>query len=105
MLEFVKGDIKKALSTANSILKKTKNDKVKAAVLDILSRINLNEKKYQSAIKYAQQSEEIFSKNKNYPASFESMYLRASALSYIGKLDESEKVLRELIEKENAILN
>ena len=46
------------------ILKKTKNDKVKAAVLDILSRINLNEKKYQSAIKYAQQSEEIFSKNK-----------------------------------------
>ena len=28
------------------------------------------------------------------------MYLRASALSYIGKLDESEKVLRELIEKE-----
>ena len=100
MLEFVKGDIKKAQKTAANILKSTKNDNVKATVSDILSRIKLNEKKYSSAVKYATISYEIFFRNKNYPASFESLYLKATALSYAGKLNESEQVLRDLIEKE-----
>ena len=100
MLELVKGDIKKAQKIANNILKSAKNDCVKATVWDILSHIKLNEKKYNSAVKYAQAADEIFSKHKNYPASFESMYIKASALAYTGKLDEGEKVLRDLIEKE-----
>ncbi len=100
MLEFVRGNTKKAKNIANNILKKTKENNVKATVFDILSRIMLSEKKYASAAKYAELAEKVFYKNKNYPALFECIYLRASALSETGNLNESEKVLRNLIEQE-----
>ena len=100
MTEFLKGDLKTANKEANTLLKKAKNNMVKASANDILSRISLAEKKYSVAVKYAKESAHKFLVNKNYPAFFESSYIYASALFENGKLAESESVLRDLIEKE-----
>lgn len=100
MLEMVKGCLNKSLKTAEDTLKKTADNNVKATVFDIMSRINLSKKKYSSAIRYAEQAFDIFFKAKNYPSAYESLYIKASALTENKKFDESEKVLRYLIESE-----
>ena len=100
MLELVSGKIKKADEIASGVLKNTKNSSVKANILDVLARIKFSEKKYQAAVKYASQAEELFYNNKNYSAYFECVYLKAIILVYAKKLDESENVLRKLIEEE-----
>lgn len=100
MLEYVKGNLKKSSKIANEALKETKDAKVKATFFDVLSRITLSEKKYASAIRYANQAFDIFFKAKNYPSAFESLYIKASALAENKKLDESEQTLRFLIDEE-----
>lgn len=100
MLEMVVGNYKIATSLANKTLKKNTNNIAKANSYDVLSRVALNEKKYILSAKYASKSFELFFKNKNYSAAFESLYVKAFALSKAKKTIESEKTLRYLIDIE-----
>lgn len=100
MLNLLQKANKKALKIAKEVLQTTQDNIVMASACDILSRINLNEKKYSSSVKYAAKAADIFFRHRNYASSFESMYLKAIALSEDLKLNKSEETLRWLIEQD-----
>ena len=100
MLELVEGHHKQALNFAKESLEQTKSDIAKANGYDVLSRVNMAEKHYASAVKNAVLAFDLFFKNHNYSAAFESLYIKAFALSKAKRLDESEKNLRFLLEIE-----
>ena len=100
MLELIEGHNKKAFNIANNALKQTKNNVAQANLYDVLSRVALADKKYKSSAEKASLAFDIFFKNKNYSAAFESLYTKAFALSKAKKLQESENTLRYLLDIE-----
>lgn len=105
MLELIEGHNKKAFNIASSALKQSNNDVATANLYDVLSRVALADKKYKSSVEKASLAFDLFFKNKNYSAAFESLYTKAIALFKAEKFQESEKNLRYLLDIERKYKN
>ena len=95
-----KKDYKTAEKLAQKAYNKQKSVAGKAFASEILAYISCATKKWKKQLEFALQAENLYLKDKNYAAAFESKYLSAEALVNKEDLSSAETTLRDLIEKE-----
>ena len=100
MLELLQGRLKAAEKLARKALKENQASSCAALASDILSRAAYAAGNWSQAAKFAAAAADKYLAEHNYAAGFESRYLTAEAYAALGKTDEAEIVLRELIDKE-----